>query len=144
MASTSTAPNTADPTSCSCKHSEDMHYLIRCGCPNDRPTSHPMHVNDDAFHRAWCGGCNKYCYKDPDCPQVLPTIRMVRSGIHRFIPMYVHLITYPLSLANSASARKLKPFIFQCTYREVGFLSAVRRWVRKRSSSLLFPRFQKS
>ncbi|KAF9526020.1 hypothetical protein CPB83DRAFT_858521 [Crepidotus variabilis] len=117
MASTSTttsAPATDSPTSCTCKHESNVHYLIRCGCPNDRPASHPMHINDDAFHRVWCDGCHKYCYKDARCPNDLPTTRMVRSGIHRFIPV------------------------------EVGILSSVRQWVKKHSISLHFPRFQKS
>ncbi|KAJ3736570.1 hypothetical protein DFJ43DRAFT_632682 [Lentinula guzmanii] len=49
-----------------CDH-YDWHYLVRCGCPNDRPPSHPMYFLDDAFHREWCAKCLMYCYQPPHC-----------------------------------------------------------------------------
>ncbi|KAJ3722449.1 hypothetical protein C8R42DRAFT_666909 [Lentinula raphanica] len=49
-----------------CDH-YDSHYLVRCGCPNDRPPSHPMYFLDDAFHREWCAKCLMFCYQPPHC-----------------------------------------------------------------------------
>ncbi|KAJ4479390.1 hypothetical protein J3R30DRAFT_3477906 [Lentinula aciculospora] len=49
-----------------CDH-YDSHYLVRCGCPNDRPPYHPMYSLDDAFHREWCAKCLIFCYQPPHC-----------------------------------------------------------------------------
>jgi hypothetical protein len=57
---------------CCCPHT-NSHFLVRCGCPNDKPPSHPMHVMDDAFHREWCTICLRFCYQPPDCTYVRRT-----------------------------------------------------------------------
>ncbi|KAJ4497745.1 hypothetical protein C8R41DRAFT_185411 [Lentinula lateritia] len=49
-----------------CDH-YDSHYLVRCGCPNDRPPYHPMYSLDDAYHRKWCAKCMAFCYQPPHC-----------------------------------------------------------------------------
>jgi hypothetical protein len=54
-------------TSCSCNHDISCHSYTRCGCPNDRPSTDPMHKCDDAYHRVWCGQCENYCYKVGKC-----------------------------------------------------------------------------
>jgi hypothetical protein len=76
--------NASNPTTtpCNCRHSGTDHVRIRCGCVNDRPSSHPMHLSDDAFHRIWCNGCLKYCYKDAACPSSLPGTQIVRLSEH--------------------------------------------------------------
>ncbi|THU93397.1 hypothetical protein K435DRAFT_861553 [Dendrothele bispora CBS 962.96] len=56
-------------TQCCCNHT-DSHFLVRCGCPNDKPSSHPMHDMDDAFHREWCTKCLRFCYQPPNCRYV--------------------------------------------------------------------------
>ncbi|KAJ7595064.1 hypothetical protein C8J56DRAFT_456022 [Mycena floridula] len=50
-----------------CNH-VTAHYFIRCGCPNDKPVSHPMHEMDDAFHREFCIECAAFCFQNPVCP----------------------------------------------------------------------------
>ncbi|ESK96706.1 hypothetical protein Moror_6723 [Moniliophthora roreri MCA 2997] len=71
----STSPATSDShysksdseeTLHSCDHPESR-FLVRCGCPNDKPPSHPMHSMDDAFHREWCSKCLIFCYQPPHC-----------------------------------------------------------------------------
>ncbi|PPQ90295.1 hypothetical protein CVT25_013120 [Psilocybe cyanescens] len=62
-------------------HAGDFdHSFIRCGCPNDYPDTHPMHINDDAFHHVWCNMCLKYCYKKSVCPVGLPSTHIVRPA----------------------------------------------------------------
>ncbi|KAF8901071.1 hypothetical protein CPB84DRAFT_1778404 [Gymnopilus junonius] len=68
------------PMTCSCKHDGRDHYFIRCGCKNDYPDEHPMHINDDAFHHVWCNLCLRYCFKKPLCPAKLPSTQAVRFG----------------------------------------------------------------
>ncbi|KAF9034446.1 hypothetical protein BDZ89DRAFT_1062520 [Hymenopellis radicata] len=64
MSSTTPTPTS---TRCNCCTHESSHYLIRCGCPNDRPPTHPMHIMDDAFHRQWCATCLLFCVQPPTC-----------------------------------------------------------------------------
>jgi hypothetical protein len=61
---------TAAVDHCVCPHTEDSHYLIRCGCPNPNNHSpkHPMSQMDDAFHRVWCSDCLLYCDQPLSCP----------------------------------------------------------------------------
>ncbi|KAF8966906.1 hypothetical protein BDZ97DRAFT_586591 [Flammula alnicola] len=72
------APTTC-ASSCTCHHGGRDHSFVRCGCPNDRPATHPMHINNDAFHHVWCNICVKYCYTYctaivvPFCVQALST-----------------------------------------------------------------------
>lgn len=63
-------------TSCDCPHEEDSHYLIRCGCPNDRTPDHPMYQMEDGFHRIWCSDCLRYCSQPPACPGVTSATRV--------------------------------------------------------------------
>jgi hypothetical protein len=50
-------------SNCSCEHGGSEHSLHPCSCPNDRPSTHPMHHYKDAFHHVWCYVCKKYCEK---------------------------------------------------------------------------------
>lgn len=59
---------TAAVDHCVCPHTEDSHYLIRCGCPNNHSLKHPMYQMDDAFHRVWCSDCLLYCDRPLSCP----------------------------------------------------------------------------
>ncbi|KIK67906.1 hypothetical protein GYMLUDRAFT_36709 [Collybiopsis luxurians FD-317 M1] len=70
--------NMGDKSSHKCDHF-DSHFLVRCGCPNDKPPSHPMHSMDDAFHREWCAKCLIFCYQPPHCKYVY---RSKRRTIH--------------------------------------------------------------
>ncbi|KDR78393.1 hypothetical protein GALMADRAFT_245556 [Galerina marginata CBS 339.88] len=82
------------PTTCSCKHDGDDHAFIRCGCQNDYPDGHAMHLNDDAFHHVWCLKCLKFCYKNPVCPVELPRTQIARLN-KEFVQAdaYVHFFT---------------------------------------------------
>ena len=80
--SDSVATSRTRNTTCNCQHNADDHYLVRCGCLNDRPSSHPMHINDDAFHHTWCHICRIYCYKDAMCPNDLPDTHTVRLPLY--------------------------------------------------------------
>jgi len=65
---------------CCCPHT-NSHFLVRCGCPNDKPSSHPMHTMDDAFHREWCTVCLRFCHQPPQCRYVcLPGHKRVLHG----------------------------------------------------------------
>ena len=114
-------------TTCSCKHLGDDHCFIRCGCKNDMPMDHPMHINDDAFHRVWCIQCLKYCYKKPACAARLPKTRVKRSmrrQLHKF-PEYVFFCKRKIFCICSAAA-------YCFIYRSVGVFASVKMFFRKR------------
>lgn len=85
------SPSRMRNTICNCQHNTDDHSLIRCGCLNDRPSSHPMHINDDAFHHTWCNICRIYCYKDAMCPNDLPDTQMVLFPSHLSAYTFSHV-----------------------------------------------------
>lgn len=66
MPSSSASPPSR-PTECPCCPHKNSHYFIRCGCPNDKPPSHPVHIMDDAFHREWCSTCLLFCVQPATC-----------------------------------------------------------------------------
>ncbi|TFK72373.1 hypothetical protein BDN72DRAFT_334956 [Pluteus cervinus] len=82
MASTSTAAPTFH---CDCPHGERNHFLSRCGCPNTRPSNHPMSRMDDAFHRMWCTDCLGYCSQDPACQRTSATTDQATRKLHQKI-----------------------------------------------------------
>ncbi|KJA17183.1 hypothetical protein HYPSUDRAFT_46720 [Hypholoma sublateritium FD-334 SS-4] len=53
-----------EATTCTCNHHRREHSLQPCGCPNDRPEAHPMHICNDAHHKVWCTVCVKWCRTD--------------------------------------------------------------------------------
>lgn len=84
---------------CTCLHAEHSHYLIRCGCANDRGPKHPMHQMDDAFHRVWCSECLIYCYHPPSCPglhsttcvnYLNATLRGLQTSLRVFLSCELH------------------------------------------------------
>jgi hypothetical protein len=97
----SVAPSRTRNTTCNCQHNANDHYLVRCGCLNDRPSSHPMHINDDAFHHTWCHICRIYCYKDAVCPNDLPDTHAVRLLFTFCIPDVSFCIGTARSLSPS-------------------------------------------
>lgn len=101
----------ATSTCPTCMHAGDFdHSFIRCGCPNDYPDTHPMHINDDAFHHVWCNICLKYCYKKSVCPVGLPSTHIVRPARLRLRDTYVHPFAVR-SIVYSLAQRKPRAYL---------------------------------
>ncbi|KAG7087693.1 hypothetical protein E1B28_013640 [Marasmius oreades] len=109
MESSSTSSSSASPSKLKavepvrrCNHPESR-FLVRCGCPNDKPPSHPMHSLDDAFHREWCSKCLLFCYQPPTCPYILRTERRALTGRHFIRFMYAFIARLFRSFAGCIS-----------------------------------------
>ena len=80
-----------EATTCTCNHHRREHSLQPCGCPNDRPEAHPMHICNDAYHKVWCTVCIKWCHTDcasqSSCSQDPCSEETNRKG--QFIKSYV-------------------------------------------------------
>jgi len=126
------------PVTCACKHDGEDHVFIRCGCPNDYPKSHPMHVNDDAFHHVWCIKCLKFCYKISSCPVPLRNMQVayLTKVWVKDRCVFLRTVGYTPDLLLSVISCKFT------THSKANIIASIKTWMRKRNprSSILRPK----